>query len=183
MATLPFHWLLPALLLSFPTCALSRRGQDVRCGACRALVDEMEWEISQVNPKKTIQKESFRINPDGSQSVTEVPFARSETHLMDLLERVCENMRGYGEKTDPDTYRKTYVRVLSRDGKKLEASDTNLDNDAISKLKLTCEQIVEEHEDELIEFFSRETENVKDKLCSQRTDLCDHSIHITHDEL
>jgi hypothetical protein len=35
-------------------------------------VDELEWEIAQVDPKKTIQMGSFRINPDGSQSVVEV---------------------------------------------------------------------------------------------------------------
>jgi len=40
--------------------------------ACRALVDEMEWAISQVDPKKTTQTGSFRINPDGSQSIREV---------------------------------------------------------------------------------------------------------------
>lgn len=32
-----------------------------------------------------------------------------------------------------------------------------------------CETIVEQHEDELIEFFAHETDNVKDKLCSKRT--------------
>lgn len=42
--------------------------------ACRALVDELEWEIAQVDPKKTIQMGSFRINPDGSQSVVEVTY-------------------------------------------------------------------------------------------------------------
>lgn len=35
-------------------------------------MDELEWEIAQVDPKKTIQMGSFRINPDGSQSVVEV---------------------------------------------------------------------------------------------------------------
>lgn len=46
---------------------------DVRVpAACRALVDELEWEIAQVDPRKTIQMGSFRINPDGSQSVVEV---------------------------------------------------------------------------------------------------------------
>lgn len=40
--------------------------------ACRALVDEMEWAISQTDPKKMIQTGSFRINPDGTQSVREV---------------------------------------------------------------------------------------------------------------
>lgn len=42
--------------------------------ACRALVDEMEWAISQIDPKKMIQTGSFRINPDGSQSVREVKY-------------------------------------------------------------------------------------------------------------
>lgn len=32
-----------------------------------------------------------------------------------------------------------------------------------------CESIAEEYEDELIEFFSHEAENVKDRLCSKRT--------------
>ncbi|XP_053313646.1 protein canopy homolog 2 [Spea bombifrons] len=175
--------LLPIILVSLHSCAFARRGQDLHCGACRALVDELEWEISQVDPKKTIQKGSFRINPDGTQSVTEVPYARTEAHLMEVLERVCEKMVEYGERTDPDTQRKMYVRVLSRDGKTMDASATNTDRDVISNLKFTCERIVEEYEDELIEFFSHETENVKDKLCSKRTDLCDHSVHITHDEL
>uniref|UniRef100_A0A8C5MDV6 Saposin B-type domain-containing protein n=1 Tax=Leptobrachium leishanense TaxID=445787 RepID=A0A8C5MDV6_9ANUR len=177
-------WLvLPLVFVSLVSFAFARRGQDLHCGACRALIDEIEWEISQVDPKKTIQKGSFRINPDGTQSITEVPYARTEAHLMELLERVCENMRDYGEKTDPDTDRKTYVRVLSRDGKRMDASSTNIDSEIISNLKFTCERIVEEYEDELIEFFSHETENVKDKLCSKRTDLCDHAVHIPHDEL
>ncbi|KAM5182324.1 protein canopy homolog 2 isoform 1-T2 [Mantella aurantiaca] len=183
MATPKVLWLLPVILVSFLTCVLARKGQDVRCGACRALVDELDWEISQVNPKRTIQKGSFRINPDGSQSVIEVPYARSETHLVELLEHVCEKMTEYGEKTDPDTHRKTYVRVLSRDGKNLDASATNIDKEVINNLRSTCEHIVEVYEDELIEFFSHETENVKDKLCSKRTDLCDHAIHRNHDEL
>lgn len=39
----------------------------------------------------------------------------------------------------------------------------------VSPLVWQCESIVEEYEDELIEFFSREADNVKDKLCSKRT--------------
>ena len=34
-----------------------------------------------------------------------------------------------------------------------------------------CETIVEQHEDEIIEFFAHETDNVKDKLCSKRTGM------------
>ncbi|XP_018861033.1 protein canopy homolog 2 isoform X1 [Parus major] len=171
-----------ALASLLPT-AGARRSQDLHCGACRALVDELEWEIAQVDPRKTIQMGSFRINPDGSQSVVEVPYARSEAHLTELLERVCEKMKEYGEKVDPATHRKSYVRVISHDGTKMDLSGVKFDGDVTSSLKFACESIAEEYEDELIEFLSHEAENVKDRLCSKRTDLCDHALHIPHDEL
>lgn len=165
--------------------AWARRSQDLHCGACRALVDELEWEIAQVDPKKTIQMGSFRINPDGSQSVVEVPYARSEAHLTELLEEVCDRMKEYGEQIDPSTHRKNYVRVVGRNGEssELDLQGIRIDSDISGTLKFACESIVEEYEDELIEFFSREADNVKDKLCSKRTDLCDHALHISHDEL
>ncbi|MGH0187780.1 UNVERIFIED_CONTAM: hypothetical protein FKN15_026896 [Acipenser sinensis] len=112
-----------------------------------------------------------------------VPFARSESSLLEVMERVCEKMSEYAEKQDPGSQRTVYERVVSRDGKKMDLSGSRFDTRAAASLKFTCEGIVEKYEDELIEFFSHETENVKDKLCSKRTDLCDHALHIPHDEL
>lgn len=43
---------------------------------------------------------------------------------------------------------------------------------------LQCETIVEQNEDEIIEFFAHETDNVKDKLCSKRTGI--FSTQILH---
>ncbi|KAE8298735.1 Protein canopy-like protein 2 [Larimichthys crocea] len=161
----------------------ARPGQDMRCGACRALVDEMEWAISQIDPKKMIQTGSFRINPDGSQSIREVPLARSEGNLLELMESVCERMEDYGEHTDPSTNRKSYIRVKSRSGEAMDLSEATLDSRVTASLKFACETIVEHNEDEVIEFFAHETDNVKDKLCSKRTDLCDHALKMPHDEL
>uniref|UniRef100_A0A674D2P1 Canopy FGF signaling regulator 2 n=2 Tax=Salmoninae TaxID=504568 RepID=A0A674D2P1_SALTR len=157
------------LVLLVSHCQGARQGQDLKCGACRAMVDEMEWAISQVDPKKMIQTGSFRINPDGSQSIREVPFARSEGNLLELMEEVCERMKDYGERVDPTTSRKTYERVTSRNGKSMDLSEAKLDSRVTSSLKYACETIVEQHEDEVIEFFAHETDNVKDKLCSKRT--------------
>ncbi|KAM3845888.1 protein canopy homolog 2 isoform 2-T3 [Vipera latastei] len=150
------------LLLLSSVCI--QKSQDLRCGACRALVDELEWEISRVDLKKTIQVGSFRINPDGSQSIVEVPYARSEAHLMELLENICENMNNYA------------LLFLKRRTSKSSACFKKVDSE-------NCEKIAEEYEDELMEFFSHEAENVKDRLCSKRTDLCDHALHLPHDEL
>ncbi|XP_026024052.1 protein canopy homolog 2 isoform X1 [Astatotilapia calliptera] len=180
-ALLLTHCLLVCLLLSSSQAA--RQGQDLRCGACRALVDEMEWAISQIDPKKMIQTGSFRINPDGSQSIREVPLARSEGNLLELMESICERMGDYGERTDPSTNRKSYVRIKSRSGEAMDLSEASLDSRVTASMKFACETIVEQHEDEIIEFFAHETDNVKDKLCSKRTDLCDHALKMTHDEL
>ncbi|XP_061840767.1 protein canopy homolog 2 [Nerophis lumbriciformis] len=172
------------LFLLLPSsCQAARQGQDIRCGACRALVDEMEWAVSQVDPKKMIQTGSYRIKPDGTQSIKEVPLARSEGNLLELMESVCDRMQDYGERTDAVTNRRSYMRIRSRNGEAMDLSEATLDTRITGSLKFACETIVEQNEDELIEFFSHETENVKDKLCSKRTDLCDHALKIPHDEL
>lgn len=183
MAKMP-KLLILCVLLSFSGLLQgARQTQDIRCGACRALVDEMEWAIAQVDPKKMIQTGSFRINPDGSQSTKDVPFARSEGHLLELMEGVCEKMKDYGESSDPVTNRKSYVRFTARDGASEVVSNVSYDSRVASGLKFACETIVEQNEDEIIEFFAHETDNIKDRLCSKRTDLCDHALKIPHDEL
>ena len=65
----------------------------------------------------------------------QVPYARSEAHLTELLEQVCEKMKEYGEKVDPDTDRKSYVRVISHDGTKMDLSGVKIDGDVASSLK------------------------------------------------
>lgn len=132
--------------------------------ACRALVDELEWAIAQVDPKKMIKTGSFRINPDGSQStkdvklffflplfvfvlhlvsvcvsafmsVFQVPFARSEGHLLELMEGVCEKMKDYGETLDPATNRKMYVRFMAREGRSADISNVSYDSRVTASLK------------------------------------------------
>ena len=50
------------------------------------LVDEMSWEISQTDPKKTIQVGSFRIMPDGSQRLNEVGHKYINVHIHVAME-------------------------------------------------------------------------------------------------
>ncbi|XP_067881005.1 protein canopy homolog 2 isoform X2 [Heterodontus francisci] len=171
------------VVTSLSNISLARRSADLYCGACRALVDELDWEISQVDPAKLIETGTYVLGPDGNPVATKVPYARSEMFLIELLERVCEHMEEYGEQTDPNTHRSSYIRVLSRDGGIIDLPNTQSTADITSNLKQACEKLAEEYEEEFIEFFSRESSNVKDQLCSKRTDLCDHALHTHHDEL
>lgn len=44
----------------------------------------------------------------------QVPLARSETHLSELLEEVCKSMSDYALHLDPDTQQKQYRRFAPR---------------------------------------------------------------------
>uniref|UniRef100_UPI00358E2EBE protein canopy homolog 2-like isoform X1 n=1 Tax=Myxine glutinosa TaxID=7769 RepID=UPI00358E2EBE len=161
----------------------ARKDNDLYCGACRALVDELSWAVEQVDPKKTIQVGSFRINPDGSQTIAEVPYARSETHLLELMDHVCENMADYGQTEQGPGGRKSFVRLSGRVGEKLDLVNVTISSETTKMLKFACESIVEEYEDDVIALFVHGAENVTDKFCSSKTDFCDEAVHTTHDEL
>ncbi|XP_041609255.1 protein canopy homolog 1-like [Vulpes lagopus] len=53
-------------LLVWPAQAVAAQDPDVLCGACRALMDEVEYDVTKAQQKKT-KVGSFRINPDGTQ--------------------------------------------------------------------------------------------------------------------
>ncbi|XP_071386963.1 protein canopy-1 [Centroberyx affinis] len=125
-----------------------KRDTMVYCSACRAIVDELNYSISQVDPKKTINIGSFRLNPDGTIKDKKVPFARSETHLSELLDGVCGSMSDYALHVDPDTQQKGYRRFAPRGtgdtGDFPDFKNFQFDGpEASSVLKFACETIVE----------------------------------------
>lgn len=66
-----------------------------------------------------------------------MPYARSEAHLTELLEEVCDRMKEYGEQMDPTTHRNIYIRVVNRNGepKDLNLEGIRIDSDIRGTLK------------------------------------------------
>ena len=52
--------------------------------ACLALVDELKWEVANIDPKKTVKVGSYRVNPKGEQNLQEVGL-RSLMHKQTSL--------------------------------------------------------------------------------------------------
>ncbi|KAJ8273010.1 hypothetical protein GJAV_G00096320 [Gymnothorax javanicus] len=155
------------------------------CSACRAIVEELNYSISQVDPKKTIHVGSFRLNPDGTLTDRKVPLARSETHITELLEDVCNNMSDYALHTDPDTKEKSYKRFAPRNGQNdfPDFKDFQFDGPETSNsLKFACETFVEEYEDNIISLFAQEKADVADELCNVVSGHCKGSTY-QHREL
>ncbi|XP_067908061.1 protein canopy homolog 1-like [Heterodontus francisci] len=178
--------LLLAALLALSCQVRGGKDAELYCGVCRALVDEIDWAVKKVDPKRTIQVGSFRISPDGSQKPNEIPYARSEIHLLELFEYICSNMDDYALYVDPETQKKTYMRFAPRDSEKMGSVDFKnfkFDPENSKSLKFVCESIVEEYEDEIISLFTHEADHVADRLCSEKSEMCDPSRQTPHSEL
>ncbi|KAL2097409.1 hypothetical protein ACEWY4_006616 [Coilia grayii] len=166
------------LLLMFGLLKTTEGKKDkmLYCSACMAIADELNYSISQTDPKKTIHVGGFRLKPDGSLSDKKVPFARSETHLTELLEGVCNSMSDYALYEDPDTKQKSYKRFAPRSSGGGDFPDFNnfkFDGpEGSNSLKFACETVVEELEDDIISLFARESDHVAEKLCGEISGHC-----------
>ncbi|XP_062519900.1 protein canopy homolog 2-like [Corticium candelabrum] len=150
--------------------------KQLLCAACLAVVDEIEWEIEQVDPKKKIQVGSFRVDPDGHQKGSyQVPYAGSESHMTEVLEGICTKMNTYALSTDPDSGKKSYVRTSSRRGEAVTLSNISMSGEVSERLKHDCNSLVEEFEDDLMEVFKTKDSQPKDTICQRITGYCPSS--------
>ncbi|XP_060729375.1 protein canopy-1 [Tachysurus vachellii] len=182
------QWFGFVFVLMAVTCktAEGKRDEVLYCSACVAIAEELKYSISQIDPKKTIDVGGFRLNPDGSLTDKKVPLARSETHLSELLEGVCNNMSEYALYEDPATKQQSYRRFAPRssdggnfpDFKNFKFSGP----EGSESLKFACETIVEELEDDIIALFAQQDERVAQRLCSEVSGHC-KSDAFQHTEL
>ncbi|XP_076819900.1 protein canopy homolog 2-like [Clavelina lepadiformis] len=166
--------------------AYGAKNKELYCGTCKAIVNELEHSISKVDPKKTINVGSYRVNPDGKTRTIQKSFARSEAHLTDLLESVCgEISENYVEAKDSKTGKKSLKRMVTHDGKMSSDVDfsqlmqeTQAQGDAppdtkSKKVKFACETIIEDFEDEILHHFKNGHEDASMKICADVADYCD----------
>ncbi|XP_044862924.1 protein canopy homolog 1 isoform X2 [Mauremys mutica] len=113
----------------------------------------------------------------------EVPLAKSETYLTEVLENICDRMNDYQLQVDPQTQKRTFKRFAPRKDEKIYADFKKLYfySDAYKPLKFACESIIEEYEDEIFSLIAQEADYLADKLCSEKSGLCEESA--THTEL
>jgi len=154
--------------------------KTLKCLVCRAVVDEFESAIYKVDPKKMVEGGSYRLSSDGSQKGTvTVPYARSQTHLTDLVEGICERMEDYAQARWKRSDKPTLIRMVNPDGNmnpNFPKVDVVQDDDLNTALKFHCETIVEDHEDDFTTVLSKENPNPVDEICVDRTDLCSQAL-------
>uniref|UniRef100_A0A672MF23 Canopy FGF signaling regulator 1 n=1 Tax=Sinocyclocheilus grahami TaxID=75366 RepID=A0A672MF23_SINGR len=164
MRTEPVCLVLAAVFMLSSTTEL-KKDEALYCSACMAIAEEINYSVSQTDPKKTIHVGGFRLKLDGSLADKKVTLARSEAYLTELLEEVCNSMSDYALYEDPDTKEKSYKRFAPRGN-----------DGSSSALKFACESIVEELEDDIISLFASEADHVTKTLCSEVSGHCKSSV-------
>ncbi|XP_042327361.1 protein canopy homolog 1 isoform X1 [Sceloporus undulatus] len=143
--------------------------------ACKALADELAYDIKKIGPKRTVNSGTYRINPDGTRGKKKIPFAKSETFLTDVLEKICERMNDYQLQDDPVTKKKIFKRYAPRKDEPIYAEYKKyfFYSDAYKPLRYACETIIEQYEDEIFSLIAQEADFLADKLCIEKSGLCE----------
>lgn len=150
--------------------------KTLNCLVCKSLVEEIEAAINKIDPAKKVEVGSHRINGDGTQSKKLIPYARSQEHLMDVVETVCKGFEDYAQAKYKASGEPTIIRLMTHQGNMnplMSQVDMVPDDDLNTKLKFYCENQVEELEDIIFELFAEDGENRDIELCSNRSKYCE----------
>ena len=83
----------------------------LKCLVCQNLVTEFETAISRTDPKRKIDTPvSYRDKKDGIVKRKIVPYARSQMHLIELTENICQNFEDYALAKVKKTGESTIIR-------------------------------------------------------------------------
>jgi len=150
--------------------------KTLNCLVCKSLVEEIEAAINKIDPSKKVEVGSHRINGDGTQNKKLIPYARSQEHLMDVVETVCKGFEDYAQAKYKASGEATIIRLMTHEGNMnplMSQVDMVPDDDLNTKLKFYCENQVEDLEDIIFELFAEDGENRDIELCSNRSKYCD----------
>lgn len=162
---------------------IAKRDGELYCATCEVIIDEINYAISKVDAQKTIEIEGFRVDPHGNQKSKTIPYARSEVHLTEVTENLCSDMNKYAHTRDKSTNKLKLIRTDSRDGKAVTLENVSMNGDISERLRYVCDNIIEEHEEDIVKFFKKDRKNPVQGFCSKLTKLCSEGQKTANDEL
>ncbi|CAI2348129.1 unnamed protein product [Caenorhabditis sp. 36 PRJEB53466] len=152
---------------SLPALLVAASVQSLECGACSLLVTHFEMKIAAVDPNKKIEVGSFRVSPTGEQKgLKEIGYARSESHLTEIIEHVCDEAKQY----------KLVVNTLTGKAVHVHKDATYLKGDESpkmrSRLQNACNDFLDANEDELLTFLKTAHEEPVKQFCQLELGVC-----------
>ena len=120
----------------------------------------------------------FRVNEKGEQKRQIIPYARSQTHLIDLTESICTTFEDYAQAKEKKTGKPTIIRITTPDGNMnplFGSVDIVPDENLNTRLKFHCDTIVEEMDEHFLSLLADESNDnptLTQKICVEEGSYC-----------
>ncbi|XP_025191496.1 protein seele [Melanaphis sacchari] len=171
MALSKYLYILFALLMS----CIAIETSNLKCEVCCRLVEEIQRNVSSVDPSNIVQVSNFRLDGSGNQIKHTIPLARSQLYLTEVMDSVCEKMNDYVRATFKKNGTLTVMPLLL-DGQMnplMSEVDVVQDSDLNKSLQYYCEDIVNDIEEDLISIIKSGNDNhIVHSICTNVMQLC-----------
>lgn len=148
---------------------------QLKCQVCRRLVEDIQLNVSSVDPLHVVPAANFRLDGNGDQSKSTVPLARSQLYLTDVMDSVCAKMKDYVRATYKTDGSLTVMPLLLNGQMNPLMSEVDIiqDSDLNKSVQYYCEDIVSDIEDDLISLIrSGNDRNAVYDICTETAQLC-----------
>jgi len=152
--------------------------KTLKCLVCQNVIQEFEAAIWRIDPKKMIDTGTFRVNANGDQKRQIIPYARSQSHLIDLTENICATFEDYAQAKEKRTGKPTIIRITTPDGNMnpmFGSVDIVPDENLNTRLKFHCDTIVEEMDEQFLLLLADESNDnptLTQKICVEEGSYC-----------
>lgn len=149
---------------------------DVTCLICKVIAVDIDNRIHNVGKRRRIDVGGFRLGPDGNQKTVTRPYARSEIFLTEVLEEVCNIMEDHVQALNKDTGKRAVIPLVKKGYMNTELDSYQIEH--VEKnigLKKQCEYFLGEYDEDFVNFFASELDDVPTKICTDVIKVCKSS--------
>ena len=164
-----------ALLATASTAQVAFLGIDEKCSACKAIVYELDRAMRFERPQENIKVGRQVLDSNGKRSVGRVVnYKQSELRAITIIDGLCPTMQHYGKVVKDGESR--WMRVNYAEGDVVIDGSMTLGGAQSETegraLKLYCDRIVEEHEDDWVTATQAGVDKLEERICTTMLELC-----------
>lgn len=152
--------------------------KKIQCLVCKTIVDKIEKEIEKISPNRKVVVGQYLIDSKDDASKEKLEYRRSELFLSDVFDAVCESMEEWVKAKYKSNGQLVILPIIinGQMNSLLSEVDVISDSNLNKDIKLHCEIIMEEYEDNILELFRNGENNITIKLCSDAANLCNETL-------
>lgn len=150
-------------------------GLDEKCSACKAIVYELDRAMRFEQPQEKIKLGRQVLDSRGDKRAgREIDYKKSELRAITIIDSLCPTMQHYGKVVKDGESR--WMRVNYAEGDVVIDGSMTLGGQKSTTegkaLKLYCDKVVEENEDDWVEATREGVDDLENRVCGNMLRVC-----------